>query len=79
MERIREVEVERDECACLSCAHLPDAFVRCSGEGLFNDRGNVIPRIAKKAGNGRSEVLVELELHATSSRSTKRTSTRRAP
>src|SRR5436190_17117138 len=65
-QRIREISVERDKASFLGRALPSEVRIWRREQVLVRDRGNIEPCSLQKHGAHRAEVLVKLDLHATS-------------
>lgn len=73
---IGEVDVEADEKSALTDTNVEDLLICPAGQLLLVDRGDIVPRGPKGLSGATSQVLVELDPHATS---TNGPEARRAP
>lgn len=63
---IGEVDVEADQKTPFTNAHVEDLLIGRASQLLLVDRGDIVPSCPKGLSGATSEVLVELDPHATS-------------
>ena len=63
-QNIAKVEIERDEAPLFPSADVINRLIGCAVKFLIVNRRNIMTGLAQNPGNGKPEILVELELHA---------------